>query len=716
MGFAPAASAALALRNVLIVDPDGGGQHTTIQAAITAAAAPSVTSPWLVLIAGGAYSEALTNRSHVHLAALGNGSVRITLSSAMTVSTITTFTDITFDGAGTYMTVTGASAVFAGCNFGTTAGSQVNLNTGSYRTCTFTDVSMRLGGADFTGCKWRSSPSDPLAVATITEQSSSSASTWAGGEIDSSTEGEWFDLGSGHSFSGCKFRMRFIPADGFMTIASQFDGCTFTIDQPDGEVAMRLIGGALFTGCTMVFSSNPALGDMARISIEDLSDVISFAGCTLRNENSPVPLVRFGVGLTTVAAANPLKISGTTFQMADVTGAINIFVVDSGGFTGTVTVDLNGNIYRGGQSSLPVTAGAGRIRWRGVDFQTVFFPVVPGVGTGAAVIVDNIPVQQLDTVAETAYVTGRFNPPGGLLVDAQLIVSADLTGGIEFDTFTDVNGTNLSAHASDSGGAWTAQAGAITIESNRARVTPTALALYTYSVTSRDGYMHVPFDTFQVPTGGYIGFLFRWADSNNYWRLIRTHISTFVDETQLIKRVAGVETVLFTIQVDITGDDALALSFVGSRIRVWDGGVLHAEIEDSDLAANTGVGVVGIDPPSLISSMMEWNYYPGSTVDITADGRRGQLNERFDQGATDDIDDVGVVHKVYSFVDVSGAFAFPVTNNPEEFLWGLEVTLDAEGAGLNALNVHGVLVRTLPITRNEFANAGIVPETGLLYR
>jgi hypothetical protein len=64
-----------AFGRTLVVDPNGNGDYTTVQAAINAAQAqtPSASARWLVLVAPGTYAESLTLYDYVDLAALSPG-------------------------------------------------------------------------------------------------------------------------------------------------------------------------------------------------------------------------------------------------------------------------------------------------------------------------------------------------------------------------------------------------------------------------------------------------------------------------------------------------------------------------------------------------------------------------------------------------------------------------------------------------------------------
>jgi hypothetical protein len=85
-----------------------------------------------------------------------------------------------------------------------------------------------------------------------------------------------------------------------------------------------------------------------------------------------------------------------------------------------------------------------------------------------------------------------------------------------YDTFTDANGTLLTAHTPDVdvvGGGWVLDAGTITIQSNRAQATA---ALARYFVNAGHADTTVSMDIIS-DAGGAGGFIVRWQNSLNHW-------------------------------------------------------------------------------------------------------------------------------------------------------------------------------------------------------
>lgn len=99
---------------ILVVDENGNGDHTTIQAAIDAAYAqtPASDSRWLVLIAPGEYQEALTLYDYVDLAGYAPiGAHLISLSNQQIIAAgkEVTISNLYFSGANDPLISTGVS-------------------------------------------------------------------------------------------------------------------------------------------------------------------------------------------------------------------------------------------------------------------------------------------------------------------------------------------------------------------------------------------------------------------------------------------------------------------------------------------------------------------------------------------------------------------------------------------------------------------------------
>lgn len=82
------------------------------------------------------------------------------------------------------------------------------------------------------------------------------------------------------------------------------------------------------------------------------------------------------------------------------------------------------------------------------------------------------------------------------------------------DTFTDTNGTNLSAHTMDAGAGWTVQSGGWTIQSNKTSTTANGVA--TANAGAADGTLTLVAST-PATTFYFAGGVVRLSDSSNYW-------------------------------------------------------------------------------------------------------------------------------------------------------------------------------------------------------
>src|SRR6266480_5831394 len=89
------------------------------------------------------------------------------------------------------------------------------------------------------------------------------------------------------------------------------------------------------------------------------------------------------------------------------------------------------------------------------------------------------------------------------------------------DTFTDADGTNLTAHTMTVGSGWTQHNGAWTVQSNRAR--PPAATFYSYD-SADAGQADVTATLNLVIPGGnplvLTGFMIRGGDQDNGWLCI----------------------------------------------------------------------------------------------------------------------------------------------------------------------------------------------------
>lgn len=141
------------------------------------------------------------------------------------------------------------------------------------------------------------------------------------------------------------------------------------------------------------------------------------------------------------------------------------------------------------------------------------------------------------------------------------------------DTFTDANGTALTAHTMDVGPGWTAGVGTLQIQSNAATPNSNNDADY---VTTDGGKSDAQIDVTATPQSG-SGWesspqlLFRWSDNSNFWL---AHITGAGNAFQLYERAAGVDTLRGTA-AGITSGNSHAITIVlqGATITGFVNGV-----------------------------------------------------------------------------------------------------------------------------------------------
>ncbi len=111
--------------------------------------------------------------------------------------------------------------------------------------------------------------------------------------------------------------------------------------------------------------------------------------------------------------------------------------------------------------------------------------------------------------------------------------SANASGPIVYDTFTDTNGVSLDAHTPDiiPSGGWTEQAGGWDIQSNRAHPTAsTSIATLQAGISdaicdlvSNSGHGSLSYGT---------GIVARFTDTNNYWSCFIVNKTNEIDLTE----------------------------------------------------------------------------------------------------------------------------------------------------------------------------------------
>ena len=130
-----------------------------------------------------------------------------------------------------------------------------------------------------------------------------------------------------------------------------------------------------------------------------------------------------------------------------------------------------------------------------------------------------------------------------------------------FDSFTDVNGTGLAAHAMNVGGGWTVLSGSYTIQGNKARGGTAATQNF---AVANAGQKDVAVSAVgNTPTNAQrMGLLARVTDVNNFWWF---YFDTNANSIYVYERVAGVDTARasaaqayasntdFALQVNVSG-------------------------------------------------------------------------------------------------------------------------------------------------------------------
>lgn len=162
--------------------------------------------------------------------------------------------------------------------------------------------------------------------------------------------------------------------------------------------------------------------------------------------------------------------------------------------------------------------------------------------TGIGVDDNSGNVAQALEFSECTYFPNTLTFPSELQVGAiPTIASPGATVGQ--DSFTDTNGTNLTAHAAQSGGAWATPSGTWTIQSNRATVSAVAgsnFALQTLNATLDTSVDIITPGSFAT---GVIraGIVFNYVDANNYIiaRLFKDPSQVNNDEIELNVVIGG---------------------------------------------------------------------------------------------------------------------------------------------------------------------------------
>jgi hypothetical protein len=702
--------------------------YTDIQTALDAANAltPSQTNQYVVLVGPGTYDVGfLTVYDFVHLVGMGpdggtsvdsggQGSVRLTFGrtvgqgAGVLLTTIgvenVTFANLTFAYNGQTTQTNGIDSgsrniKWINCHFQTGTGNTIDFEAwaGEFHGCTWYGTELLILGSSTISLNFYNNRFGEDSTVTAT---STGAGYFYGCYFEDTAGAQAISIASPNVvWHGCNYQSLSNNNAASFTFEGRAIGCTFELNQNPSlasQTTSLLVtaGGAEFIACSFEFSGDDGnQGTVGCIFIGDLtSGDFLMTGCQLRRSGHSNALIMLGTGITTTT--NRVVLNGNTFDSNDTGGGL-IFGIHSTGFTGTTSVELNGNYYFGEQISMPTNAGTGRVFWRGSDVKSTFYPASAEWGTATASENSNFPGALFDLATETGFVIARANPPAGVLIDAALVLSGVHADGIQIDTMTDTDSTALSAHTPTGGGTgtWTIVSGAPVILSNKAALNTTGTDIATYSITGKNGYMKCVATANSGTGNNQAGVLFRYADTSNYWRLVN-----FEGVITLIKRVAGSETSFI-----ITGGST-EVSFNGDVIRVYNGsGALVQEIIDSDLEDNTSVGLYMKDLSGRNQTVDDWEWHPGGDVDLTVETDKAE--QMFPWGQDDvasaNDDGVNVMHKAYTLHDI----AFGIT----EQLGQVKVTLDVLGTDINEMYLHGMIVRHLPVNHDNLIVTGFSP-------
>ena len=178
------------------------------------------------------------------------------------------------------------------------------------------------------------------------------------------------------------------------------------------------------------------------------------------------------------------------------------------------------------------------------------------------------------------------------------------------DHFTDSNGVDLEGHTMDLGPAtgWVAASGAITTESNVAKQDLTGTQLYVCETDAADGTVQCK-TNLGLGGGNETGIIFRYVDTQNYWRLRLQHDGFSPFPLRVEKIVANV---LTTVDTDMGYAQSTWYTFKavldGDSIKCYVDNVLMFDVTDSDLESATQHGLYGyLLTPYSVNKWTLWN-------------------------------------------------------------------------------------------------------------
>lgn len=689
---------ALKWQNVKIVDAAGGGDFTTVQGAIDGITDHTTSNRYLVLINGGDYTEAtITLKSFVYVGGRGRDVTRIVVTNSsgggivdaddsgifnLSVIGSSSGTDWTFD-----VDTTRSNWIMHNVHLS----GRMRLGAGEYLDCSFD------GRIEFNGASNQSLPVLNGGFINLNAQSTHVLTGPTGdfGEMNgvtviaksSSSANATISLGDDINCTGCVFINDMgsqTTRDWRFTSSGRFTGCTFGQYDTTGTSLIESTEGH-FTGCTF--------HDVG-ITASATGKPLNYSGCHFHDAK---------ITITNSASVGhfPVVISGCLLEASSGGSGSNNApgtILDTSSSGGKRIVELNGNTYRGHI----VDNFASTLRLRGTDVKATFFPVDTALGTGVALAVGQHTTMDLNAATETCFIPVRMNPPAYDLriVDALLVVSG------EFDKKSDafVEGAGdvaLAAHTPTAGTGWTLVSGTASVIDASDDVEGSAGGIHTFDDTATDGFVQVKFQNPGSNATFNHGLIFRYADTDNYWRVeLDRSGSPFEVEMRLIKRVAASETTIAITEIGGggTASPTIGVSFLGNTIKVFcDQGLVEHNFvfEDTsgDLSTNSTVGLLFGGTGAGIG-MDDFEFWRGdSTLDFSVDtsaGEEGAPIERVTDSLA--ITNEPIAHQTFSYVDIEGA----LTNVRQGSVIGLKVTLDALGTVNTAFRVHGVLLRTLP--------------------
>jgi hypothetical protein len=144
-----------------------------------------------------------------------------------------------------------------------------------------------------------------------------------------------------------------------------------------------------------------------------------------------------------------------------------------------------------------------------------------------------------------------------------------------YDSFTDSDSTALGSHTSERGSGWTVSSGSMSIVSNRARATATAVA--TIETNQADIILTAVIRASAISVNAW-GINFRYTDDNNRW-IFNWNATTI----ELYKIVTGTPTLVdsasktfsintdYTVQITCNGNSIVILTDGGSQVDASDG-------------------------------------------------------------------------------------------------------------------------------------------------